>query len=136
MIFKIEPVDYSTTAKMSYKPIYISKNPNEKFTQESIYANKRYDYSQKNQAEVHTSKIEFNIYPNPSSDLINIDFAGMNEQSFLNINIINSSGKEVFKDAITQNGNYAINISSFASGIYIVKISNSKILHQSKLVKL
>jgi len=61
------------------------------------------------------------IYPNPSTDFLNIDV----RESFLNSNytIFNQIGKAIISGTI-QSVNSRINISSLAKGFYILKVGN------------
>jgi len=62
----------------------------------------------------------FNLYPNPTSGILNIDYQGKNE--ITSLEIIDLQGKIV----LTQNQNFnQIDLSSVDSGIYFVKIYSS-----------
>ena len=62
---------------------------------------------------------EYYIFPNPSSDFIFIKNA---DNIFKNVKIVDISGRTLIEDKIIDE---QINISSLASGIYILKIENS-----------
>tara|TARA_B100001093_G_scaffold464884_1_gene482172 strand:- start:61149 stop:66260 length:5112 start_codon:yes stop_codon:yes gene_type:complete len=71
---------------------------------------------------------ELNIYPNPTSDYINLEFTSKNTSDY-NVRIISSSGNEVYiKEVHNFIGNYksSIDLSRFAKGNYLIEISNSK----------
>ncbi len=69
----------------------------------------------------------FNIFPNPSSDLVeisNIDFKHRNEFANQNIRISNILGETVFDVQIKYLESLKIDISSFNKGIYFVRIGD------------
>jgi len=67
------------------------------------------------------------IYPNPTSDIINID---LKDKLNAEIQIFNMYGKKVYNKQFVQDF-IAIDISNYTNGIYILKINNQKI----KLIK-
>lgn len=70
----------------------------------------------------NTHRLTFNIYPNPTSNILNIQFDNL--QDVDQLSIINTLGQEIF----TLKGNIpnAIDISQIPAGNYLIKISNSK----------
>lgn len=64
--------------------------------------------------------VEFNIYPNPADDILNI-FVGTDKQQVY-VEIFNHLGKKVFEGHQSGQTNTTINISRFNSGIYICKV--------------
>ena len=68
------------------------------------------------------------IYPNPTRDLITINFETLTLQD-ININIINSLGQKVYASTFNNHIgslNENINLSSFSEGLYFVKITTDK----------
>jgi len=65
---------------------------------------------------------QINIYPNPASEILHIEYYG-NEQ--LSAEIINITGSIIYS---AQNIPlmYAVNISKFASGAYVLKLVTVK----------
>ncbi len=71
------------------------------------------------------------IYPNPTNGIINFEFANNNIQQIV---IFDITGKQIIeKTAISQNA--MIDLSSFESGIYIVKIQTDNEIFTTKIVK-
>ncbi|MBR77725.1 MAG: hypothetical protein CMD36_07440 [Flavobacteriales bacterium] len=71
---------------------------------------------------------ELNIYPNPTSDYINVEFTSQNSSDYI-IRIISSNGNDVYMKEINNlSGNYKTNIdlSRFSKGNYLIEISNGK----------
>jgi hypothetical protein len=79
-----------------------------------------------NTAEIDFSDIE--IYPNPSEGI----FAIQSTNKIHSIEVVNSTGKQI---DIKFDDNQIINLSEFASGIYLAKIYTEKGLVTKKLIK-
>ena len=94
--------------------------------------------SANNIVNVSTSEIDhvesINIFPNPAEDILNIDYKGMNIES---IEIYDVKGS-LIKSIITEgmNGYLDIDISSFAEGIYSVKIKSADKIFYRKISKI
>jgi len=70
----------------------------------------------------HTPPFNFNIYPNPSSGLLQIELTeGKN-----NIEIFNLAGKKIVQFENQRDAIFSKNLSYLAGGIYLVKIKNGK----------
>jgi hypothetical protein len=68
------------------------------------------------------------LYPNPTSDVINVAFNGSKTQS-LTVRVVNMNGQLVYTDAVGQYaGQYknAIDLSAAAKGVYFVQIITDK----------
>ncbi len=76
--------------------------------------------------------IEVNIYPNPTTDFINVSFVGDN---FSNgkITVKNVSGQEVYSQSVTSQKE-KIDMRSFSKGIYIVTVEGQKSTLTKKIV--
>lgn len=66
-----------------------------------------------------TDKIEVNIYPNPASDIVIFDF---DKKDTCSIDIFNSSGTLVFHNQVFEDS-FKLNIQTFKTGLYFVKIN-------------
>ncbi len=75
---------------------------------------------------------KFNIYPNPSSEQITIEFEA-NENKETELIIYDIAGSQVFtkKNVLS---NETISVQNFNSGVYIVKVINQKINETKRLV--
>lgn len=77
---------------------------------------------------------DFNIYPNPSSDMVTIDFSQQTaDGNNTSIRIFNLSGQCVMNLPFT-GYKTNISISDLREGVYIVRVSNSKINESKRLV--
>ena len=74
------------------------------------------------------------IFPNPTADSIHINFKQHGDYSF---SMYDTSGKEIFKQETLQLNNI-INLTNYASGIYILKIKDiaSNTFQNAKIVKM
>ena len=64
------------------------------------------------------------IYPNPSSDILNIDLSSANEE-IQSISLVDITGKLIQTIDVHENALLKLNLSSFASGLYYIKISSA-----------
>lgn len=77
------------------------------------------------------NNFSFNIYPNPSKNLITIDLEDNNK--IIEVNIIDLFGRVVIKRKISTS-NLVIDISNLCSGIYFVKINTVSSLSTKRLI--
>ncbi|MGB0914889.1 MAG: T9SS type A sorting domain-containing protein, partial [Crocinitomicaceae bacterium] len=81
--------------------------------------------------EVNGKTVETNVYPNPASDQITIEFGENNETTF---SIRNSIGKEVPTNIQYTNGKAVVNLDGFAPGLYFVIVERDGVLQQEKFI--
>ena len=78
--------------------------------------------------------VNFTVYPNPATDLLNINISNANFKN-LNVSINTVSGQQIMNTNMSGN-NTKINIESLSSGVYFVNISNENGLNKTvKFVK-
>ena len=76
---------------------------------------------------------KFTIYPNPSSDFINIQTSESNES--MKITIFDLSGKAIYSAQKSSVDYMMVDVSDFAKGMYLVQVSTDlEILETQKLV--
>lgn len=75
---------------------------------------------------------EFELYPNPVSNILN--FKSINGASIKSLNIINILGKTVYSD-MNLDTTKAIDVSNFKSGLYILSLSSNVRTQQIKFYK-
>lgn len=78
-------------------------------------------------ATAEVKKVEFTIYPNPVSDILNI----RTQEKILNVSLYDMSGKMVN----TQFRDGQINVSSLPKGVYMVIAKTEDAVYQQKLIK-
>jgi hypothetical protein len=65
-----------------------------------------------------------NIFPNPATDVVNIEVNGLEED--LHVTIMDITGRVVFEDVETSSSNYskAISLGDYSTGIYLVRLTS------------
>ncbi|MBK8367588.1 MAG: T9SS type A sorting domain-containing protein [Bacteroidetes bacterium] len=92
----------------------------------------RFALSDYEETEIGTS-INVNAYPNPTTEILNIDFDNMPADA--SIEIYNMVGELVLSQPLTDMNN-TVNTSLLANGLYHAKvIGNNKLLYAQKIVK-
>ena len=74
------------------------------------------------------------MYPNPVEDQVTLDLSQFNEQA-RQLSLYDVTGKLLNNYTIDNQENYEINMSNYASGLYIVKIETASGQWQRKLIK-
>jgi len=77
-------------------------------------------------------KEDFNVYPNPFSNLVTVEFSNINNQPYT-ISIYNSIGASVGQE-ITSLDKVQIGLGDFTTGLFIIRLTNSDGLVISKKV--
>ncbi|MBS1516425.1 MAG: T9SS type A sorting domain-containing protein [Bacteroidetes bacterium] len=93
---------------------------------------------QNNALQTNNNGNNFSIYGSPTGDVLYINSEQNNDNSEFDFeaNIFDSLGRIIKKEKINTN-NYALNIASFSSGIYYIKISsNGKDYLNKKFIKI
>ena len=109
---------------MPYEKIWIMKT-------ESNGNSPACDYTGIKEPNMLLSKVEINIYPNPTKDKLTIETNFNTEQR---LEIINLIGQTVYTNIINKK-KATINTSTFANGVYILKLSSDKETVVKKFVK-
>ena len=91
--------------------------------------------------EIEAPKNDINIYPNPTADIITLEFETDNIIEQVNIEIIDATGKSMLNKNVPANNNYlqhTINLSEFPEGIYwtILKDKNGVLLGAESIEKI
>ncbi len=81
------------------------------------------------------SDADFKLYPNPVSNVLNVDLANLNESATLRLSTSNGVLVKTFKTIANQR-NIQIDVSNLPGGIYFLNIINSKGTKSFKLVKI
>ncbi|NVO03423.1 MAG: T9SS type A sorting domain-containing protein, partial [Bacteroidetes bacterium] len=82
------------------------------------------------------SESGFNIYPNPTNDVVNISFNSPTNANF-RIKVINMIGMNIFDEVFSQVNslNKTIDLSEFASGMYYINIQMKDKSFNTKIIK-
>ena len=74
------------------------------------------------------------IYPNPSIDILNIDF-GLNLPPPIAIRLVGVDGRQILvQDFKANSGTVRLNLSNFASGMYLVELHFSNTTNKSTII--
>ncbi len=76
-----------------------------------------------------TNLYDFNLYPNPTSDLLRVNLQGSREATY---RIMNYLGQQVESGVVSENG---INVSRLNSGVYIFEINDGQKSISKKFIK-
>ena len=80
----------------------------------------------------NSDMIEFLLYPNPSTNFVNIHLEYVPDLE-TRILIIDSNGRTVVNNIVESSSNQ-IDISMFPSGLYLVEVINSQMIKKEKLL--
>lgn len=80
--------------------------------------------------DTQSNNDNFSIYPNPTTDNINI-VSNSNEK--FSLNIFNSLGEKVY--SVKATSNFKLETSNFTSGLYIIQINTNKSQFTKKIIK-
>ena len=82
------------------------------------------------------SEIGINIYPNPTTGIVNINLTGLKDLSGLSLQITDVTGKIIYsKDKAYNVSTLQIDLSNNANGIYFIKFQNSETVKTVKVIK-
>ncbi|WP_298119819.1 T9SS type A sorting domain-containing protein [Flavobacterium sp.] len=82
---------------------------------------------------VFESNMSFQLYPNPSTDLVELL---MQNNMSIKVLIFSLDGKIIFEKSLQDKSSYQLDVSQFEKGIYIVNvISDDGQIHTEKLIK-
>ena len=114
----------------------ILSNPNPAWRGEVIDAEMNLDniaaVSSLSTDEFKNQNTEFTISPNPSKNSLNIKLPNSNED--MKLEVFDVLGKRVHKGIITQLQTL-VNVSSWRSGVYLVRLSNDKTTQTKRFIK-
>ena len=84
--------------------------------------------------DISKPKMGIMVYPNPASNKITVSFSNLSDLQNTTISIFNIQGQLLLQKSVKQQQT-ELNISTFAKGIYVVKVNNNKNNMVSKFVK-
>lgn len=78
----------------------------------------------------------FEVYPNPTKGVLSFDFEWFGAGN-MHLTLMDVNGKMVWNDVVTETGNYkrTIDLSSFADGNYLLRLSTAQGEHTLKVLK-
>lgn len=112
----IRNLSRNTKGELTFKGDFLSY-----FTTESV-SNNMFD------------KIQFNIYPNPTTNILNIQTEEILPENTTAI-VYDVTGKRVLQTPLINSNINSINVSNLNSGVYILQIDGSNLSHSYKFIK-
>jgi hypothetical protein len=84
----------------------------------------------------YQTKSHFSIYPNPNAGDFTIQYENLDNKEFF-VNIYDILGNQIIKNEKLESTSKNINSSDFASGLYLIKITdvNNTVLFSDKIIK-
>ena len=73
------------------------------------------------------------VYPNPTSDLVNISFNGLGSKGY--ITVYDISGKVVMVEPTSKDNNQVIDLSGLESGNYVLGIETEEVNEKRLIIK-
>lgn len=90
----------------------------------------------KTAVEEYEAVSNLNVYPNPTSDFIKVNFEA-ERSNFVEINVYTITGQSLYSNTLTNfygNYNNSIDVSNFAKGIYLLSVRTDKGVSTRKIV--
>lgn len=84
-------------------------------------------------SNINNNELVFSAYPNPATDVININWSKLTDE-VATVTITDISGKKVFSAEMKMDTNAAINISTIQSGFYFLNIATESGSNTQKLM--
>ena len=85
-------------------------------------------------SDIEEIGVESNIYPNPTSDIVNVPLPATGEKVV--ILLINADGLVLSKKALqTSEASYQLSLASYPSGIYFIQVAGNKTKNYSIIKK-
>jgi hypothetical protein len=75
------------------------------------------------------------LFPNPTTGILKISVSGIAEPVLVKIEDLNGREIEQFKHLVQTNSMFEIDLSKYETGIYIVRLSNSKLNNSYRVIK-
>lgn len=89
----------------------------------AFYQQQNYNCSYINGIEENGQQLNWNVYPNPTTDIINIEIESLNQLSDLSVSVIDMQGRAaMIPTPTTQSGIMTIDLSALSNGAYMLKL--------------
>jgi len=80
------------------------------------------------------SEFGINIYPNPTTGIVNINLTGFQNLSGLNLQVTDISGR-IIENSIINTEHSIINLENQPNGVYFIKFQNDEVVKNVKIIK-
>jgi hypothetical protein len=74
------------------------------------------------------------IYPNPASDIVNIDLSKLTNKN-VQVNVSDISGKLIYSENISSSDLISIDVNEYSKGIYFINLTGENFSLNKKLIK-
>lgn len=78
--------------------------------------------------------MDVNVFPNPSSDKLNIALNNQFSKEEITVILSDISGKQIYKQDYNSKKEVTINVQNFAKGTYILNVKNQKQAYSQKII--
>jgi sugar lactone lactonase YvrE len=85
-------------------------------------------------AQLKNKNVELSIYPNPATDVLNIQMNQSNNLDIKTIEIFNMVGESVYRQ-VTSTLNCQINIADLYAGVYLLKVETNNGIETKQIIK-
>ena len=82
---------------------------------------------------INISKTELSVYPNPFTDVININLTNTSENT--SVKVTDQLGRVVFENQTNQPNEVSFNLSSLNAGVYIITVTSGNNHYTRKIIK-
>jgi hypothetical protein len=134
-LLSIVPVGYPSIT-LSYKicdPLFPLENCSFSNVFINVYPNSARGTNHSNQINKNDTLNKIIIQPNPSNGLFNIQF--IKKYTIANVSVFNLIGQKIVELSIFDQKEYSLNLNSFSSGTYLMKIEINNEVFIEKLIK-
>jgi len=84
-----------------------------------------------------SAEVDIQIYPNPTSDLINVDLSGFDlEAGDIHLGVYDNSGRKLMAKKILGNGIELLDVSHLPAATYQVAVEQGNIHHRQTIIKI
>ncbi len=74
------------------------------------------------------------VYPNPTTGLLNISFDNTTEAGVCSVEIYDALGRLLSSEVVSASGSHSMDISAYPEGLYIVRVSTSAFVANKKIM--
>lgn len=83
---------------------------------------------------LHKENLQFQLYPNPASNQVTIDFYDVNLHKNIHVDILSIAGNNVINRVLAGESSIDINLTGLPGGIYLVRIRVGTDVYHQKLI--
>jgi bilirubin oxidase len=84
--------------------------------------------------EVRLNNALVSIYPNPSNNIINIEFSGIENEEIIDISVFNMLGQTVHSESISNTNKLQISSYNWVKGLYNIRVNSKDKTTTNKLI--